>query len=138
MDGVGLKAARNVMGMPVEMPPSIPPQRFVRVTTRPFSTAKASLFSLPRRRAAAKPAPNSTPLTAGMPNTICARRLSKPSNSASPSPAGTPRITHSATPPTLSPSAFAARIAASMAAGSLSPPISAARASIVTPARSRS
>ena len=26
MDGVGLKAARNTMGMPVEMPPRMPPQ----------------------------------------------------------------------------------------------------------------
>ena len=55
MDGVGLTARRKTIGMPFEMPPRMPPQWFVSVTTRPSSTRYASLFSLPRRPAAAKP-----------------------------------------------------------------------------------
>lgn len=62
----------------VEMPPKIPPQLFVSVTMCPFCTRNGSLFSLPRSRAAQKPAPNSTPLTAGMANTYAAIRFSKP------------------------------------------------------------
>mgnify|MGYP001723322048 CR=1 FL=1 len=45
-------------GIPFEIPPRIPPQWFVFVTIFPFSTQNGSLFSLPRSRAAAKPAPN--------------------------------------------------------------------------------
>ena len=112
MEGVGLTAARNQSGMPSVMPPKMPPQRFVSVTILPFSTAKASLFSLPRSAAAAKPAPNSMPLTAGMPNTAAAMRFSMPPNIGSPSPAGSPSTAHSMMPPTLSPSARAAAMAA--------------------------
>ena len=36
-DGVGLKATRNVRGIPVYMPPRIPPWWFVFVLTTPFS-----------------------------------------------------------------------------------------------------
>ena len=114
MDGVGLNAARNTTGMPVEMPPKIPPQLFVSVTMCPFCTRNGSLFSLPRSRAAAKPAPNSTPLTAGMANTVRAIRFSSPPNIGSPMPAGSPSITHSITPPTESPSAFACAISSCM------------------------
>ena len=81
MDGVGLNAARNTTGIPFEIPPRIPPQWFVFVTIFPFSTQNGSLFSLPRSRAAAKPAPNSTPLTAGMANTVRAMRFSSPQTS---------------------------------------------------------
>ena len=118
-----MNAARKVSGIPVVIPPRIPPQRFVSVTILPFSTAKASLFPLPRRAVAAKPAPNSTPLTAGIPKTSAAMRLSIPPNSAPPSPAGSPSTAHSTTPPTLSPSARAPAMAAR---------ISAPRASLTT------
>ena len=47
----------------------------------------SSLFSLPSRRVDAKPAPNSIPFTAGMPNTTADILLSMPPNSAPPSPA---------------------------------------------------
>ena len=110
MDGVGLNAARNTTGMPVEMPPKIPPQLFVSVTMCPFCTRNGSLFSLPRSRAAAKPAPNSTPLTAGMPNSAEARRFSMPSNIGSPRPAGSPMAAHSTMPPTESCASRAAKI----------------------------
>ena len=120
MDGVGLNAARNTTGIPVEIPPRMPPQLFVSVTIRPSCTRNASLCSLPRSRAAAKPAPNSTPLTAGMANTARAIRFSSPPNIGSPMPAGKPSTTHSTTPPTESPSAFACAISACMAAAASS------------------
>ena len=120
MDGVGLNAVRNTTGIPFEIPPRIPPQWFVFVTIFPFSTQNGSLFSLPRSRAAAKPAPNSTPLTAGMANTVRAMRFSSPPNIGSPIPAGSPSITHSITPPTESCSAFACAICACMAAAASS------------------
>ena len=81
------------------------------MTTLPFSTVKGSLFSLPRSPAAAKPAPNSTPFTAGMPNTMAAMRFSMPPNMGSPRPAGRPSTAHSTMPPTESPSARAAAMA---------------------------
>ena len=64
MDGVGLNAARNTMGMPFVMPPRMPPQWFVSVMILLFSTVKASLSSLPRSFDTPKPAPNSTPSAA--------------------------------------------------------------------------
>ena len=115
IEGVGLKAARKTSGIPSVTPPSSPPQLFVAVSTRPFLNTKASLFPLPRRRAAAKPAPNSAPLTAGIAKSSAARRPSSPSNSGPPSPAGRPKTAHSTTPPSESPSSFAAAIAAFIA-----------------------
>ncbi len=47
MDGVGFMATRIVMGIPEEMPPSMPPARFVAVKTLPFCIWKASLASEP-------------------------------------------------------------------------------------------
>ena len=100
------------MGIPFVMPPRMPPQWFVSVMILPFSTVKASLSSLPRRLATPKPAPNSTPLTAGMPKTAAAMRFSMPPNIGSPRPAGAPKTAHSMMPPTLSPSSRAAAMAA--------------------------
>ena len=94
------------------MPPRMPPQRFVSVMIFPFSTEKASLFSLPRSFAAPKPAPNSMPLTAGIPKIAAAMRFSMPPNIGSPRPAGAPNTAHSITPPTLSPSSRACAMAA--------------------------
>jgi hypothetical protein len=42
---VGLNAARTGIGSPFEIPPCTPPERFVRVRTRPSSTKNASLCS---------------------------------------------------------------------------------------------
>ena len=66
MDGVGFIAALKTMGMPVVMPPRIPPALFVSDVTLPFKAVNGSLFLLPRDLAAAKPEPNSRPLTAGI------------------------------------------------------------------------
>ena len=63
---VGLTAKRATMSWPVEMPPSTPPELLERNVTSPFRMRISSAFSGPSRRAAAKPAPTSTPLTAGM------------------------------------------------------------------------
>ena len=114
MDGVGLTARRKTIGMPFEMPPRMPPQWFVSVTTRPSSTRYASLFSLPRRHAAAKPRPNAIPLTAGMAKASWLILFSNPPNIGSPSPAGTPVIWQRMRPPTESSSARACAIAAFM------------------------
>ena len=93
------------------MPPSMPPALFVRVTISPPSSAISSLCSEPRMRAAPKPEPNSTPLTAGITKIAAESLLSSPPNTGEPAPAGTPVTMHSTTPPTESPSAFAASIA---------------------------
>ena len=97
------------------IPPSMPPQLFVFVITRPFSIRNGSLFSLPRISAAAKPAPNSIPFIAGTAKTALAMRPSIPPKSGPPSPASSPVMRHSIVPPTLSPSAFAAAISRRMA-----------------------
>ena len=60
----------------------------------------------------AKPSPKETPLTAGMLNSPFAKSPSTVSNHGSPTPAGTPVITVSRTPPTLSPSVAACSMAA--------------------------
>ena len=78
--------------MPEVMPPKMPPWWLVRGAhpCRRAAWEKGSLCWLPRRAAAANPAPNSTPRTAGMPNRAAASRFSTPSNMGSPRPAGTP------------------------------------------------
>ena len=38
MEGVGLKAARNTKGMPLVMPPKMPPAWLVRVFTWPWAS----------------------------------------------------------------------------------------------------
>ena len=91
------------------MPPSTPPWRLDTVRTAPFSMQYASLCAEPRMAAAAKPAPNSMPLTAPMPKIAALIRFSIPPNSGSPSP-GSPMTPHSTIPPTESFSAAAAAI----------------------------
>ena len=106
---------RKSTGAPVVMPPSAPPALFVTGVTVPSTMRYGSLSSLPRRRAASKPRPNSTPLTAGTPNAARAMRFSMPSNMGEPTPAGMPVATHSTTPPTESSSRRASSMVASMA-----------------------
>ena len=101
--------------MPLLMPPLIPPLWFVRVRTVSPSMKKASFAALPRSSDRPKPAPNSTPLTAGIENSPWASSPSSVSNQGSPTPAGRPRTAVSSTPPTLSPSPAAASMAVRMA-----------------------
>ena len=70
---VGLTAQRSTIGWPEEIPPSMPPWRLPRVATRPARISNGSLFSLPRARATPKPAPYSTPSTAGRLNSALPR-----------------------------------------------------------------
>ena len=100
---VGLTATRKTISFPFEMPPLMPPAWFVAV--RPDTSRIASFITLPRMRAAAKPAPNSIPLTAGTANTAWLISDSSESKNGSPSPGGTPEARHSIRPPIESPSA---------------------------------
>ena len=109
-----MKATRNRIGIPVEMPPRTPPARFVSETTRPSSIRSGSLCSLPKSAVPANPEPISKPLAALIASIAPARPLSSLSNTGSPSPAGAPTATHSTTPPTESPAAFASAISASI------------------------
>ena len=54
MDGVGFMAVRRTMGIPLVMPPRMPPAWLVSVCTRPSSITKGSLFSDPRGEAVPK------------------------------------------------------------------------------------
>ncbi len=73
----------------------------------PVRMTKGSLFSEPRSFDDSKPAPNSSPLTAGIPNSASASLFSIPSNMGEPEPAGSPVTAHSTVPPTESSSAAA-------------------------------
>ena len=67
IDDVGLSAMRQMMSCPVDIPPAVPPAWLVsNVGGFPMSEPgrMTSAFSSPRRRAAAKPSPISTPFTA--------------------------------------------------------------------------
>ena len=55
MDGVGFTAARNIMGIPLLIPPRTPPAWLVAVLISLSFLSKESLFSDPRAAAAAKP-----------------------------------------------------------------------------------
>ena len=65
IDEVGLTAKRATIGWPVEMPPRMPPAWLDRKTGLPSLPMRiSSAFSSPVMRAASKPSPISTPLTA--------------------------------------------------------------------------
>src|SRR5580698_1810349 len=109
---VGLTAARRTSGIPLVMPPSMPPWRLVSVVTAgwpdfrgaEFSAGRnRSLFWLPRSVTQPKPIPYSTPRTAGRLKRALARSALILSNTGSPSPGGTPVATISAAPPIESP-----------------------------------
>ena len=103
---VGLTAARRTIGIPLEIPPRIPPCRFVRVRIRrepvvsSRSLTNVSLLSVPRSNAHPNPTPYSTPNTAGKLKRAFPKSAFNLSKTGSPSPAGTPVATTSATPPT--------------------------------------
>ncbi len=119
MEGVGLMAALNTTAEPSLIPPKIPPAWLVIFFAFPCpSRQNPSLFALPAALAAASPSPTSKAFTAPMDMTALARQASNLSNTGSPTPAGRPRITHSATPPAESFSAmtFSRKLSASLAA----------------------
>ena len=66
IDDAGLNAILNVIGIPFEIPPKIPPELLVLVETFPPFITYASLFSEPNLSEPAKPEPNSIPFTAGI------------------------------------------------------------------------
>jgi len=63
MEGMGLTATRKTSSCPLAMPPRMPPA----LLDKNPSGVMGSLFALPVSRAAAKPAPTSTPFTAPTP-----------------------------------------------------------------------
>ena len=99
IDGVGLTAHLNVIGIPLVIPPFIPPLLFVFVVMLPFSQVNWSLISLPKEFAKSMPNPNSTPLIPPIENSAWERILSIESNQGSPTPAGIPTIAVSIIPP---------------------------------------
>ena len=92
MDGVGFTAKLKMTGIPLVMPPLMPPLRLVSVTTRPSCIRKGSFACEPRRDARPKPSPNSMPLTPPTANAARASTPSSESNQGSPSPAGRPQM----------------------------------------------
>ena len=115
IDAVGLMAARTMMGMPLVMPPKIPPLLLVSVLTVSPSRYMRSLASEPRMAAIEKPAPNSTPFTAGTENSMEEIRPSAGLSMGEPRPVGTPVTAHSMMPPTESQDILACSICASIA-----------------------
>ena len=94
------------------MPPCTPPERLAAVRGRPSGPGtNGSLCSMPVMRVPAKPLPISKPLEAGSDSRPRARSASSLSKTGSPSPGGTPRATHSTTPPSESPRSRAASMA---------------------------
>ena len=117
MEGVGFMAARKRIGAEVVIPPAMPPE-WLLAGAAPGAESRGSQGSFsaePERRAAAKPSPNSTPLTPGMPKSPKASAPSKPSKRGPPKPMGSPVIMPSITAPMLSPDFRAAATAAAMA-----------------------
>ena len=113
MEGVGRMVTSNTRGMPLVMPPLIPPAQFCSALTAPSSSIySGSLASDPRIRAKAAPAPKPTAFTAGTANRYWEKIPSAFSpKSGPPSPAGRPNTAHSMAPPTLSCSSLASKIA---------------------------
>ena len=107
----GFIATLKLTGSPFVIPPIIPPLLFVYVLMFSSSSKYISSFaSEPSIPAIANPAPNSSPLTAGIEYIIEASSLSTELKNGSPTPAGIPITEISTTPPTESPSSFTALI----------------------------
>ncbi len=129
---VGLTAMRKTSGLPLDMPPLIPPEPFVAVWPR--SSMKQSLCCEPFMAAALNPSPNSMPRIPGIENARWAICDSSESKKGSPRPTGTLSQIHSITPPIESPSLIVASIRGSICAASLisTPAISFIVADILT------
>ena len=95
----GWNATLNSIGIPLLMPPCIPPQWLVFVLPSLF---QRSMYSLPFIFAAAKPAPISKPMADGMLIMAAANAAPSLPKSGSPTPAGTPVMLHRTTPPIVS------------------------------------
>ena len=105
IEGTGFTATLKKISLPFDIPPRMPPALFVRKLTFVLSSLEriTSLFVLPVKSAASKPAPNSIPFTAPMLKTACAKTASSLSKTHSPSPAGTPLTVQAIIPPAESP-----------------------------------
>ena len=115
-------AILDTIGMPLLIPPIIPPELFVFVVILPSSIWYSSLISEPLHSATPKPRPISTPFTAPMFIRMRARSPSSLSKTGSPNPAGTPTAIVSTIPPTESPSSFLERITSSISTAAFKSP----------------
>ncbi len=97
---VGLRAMWAIISWPLEIPPRMPPAWLERNPSGVIS----SRCSVPFCATEAKPSPISTPLTALMLISACARSASKRSKIGSPKPTGTPDATTEILAPTELPS----------------------------------
>src|SRR4051794_1565569 len=114
---IGFIAARTRSASPVDMPPSVPPDR-PEVRRMPSSVRTISSWARePTSAASAKPSPTSTPLIAWIPISAPASRASSRRSQCTcdPSPGGSPCTTTSTTPPRVSPSRCAWSISACIA-----------------------
>ena len=122
IEGVGLNVTLTLMGIPVLIPPVMPPIRLVSVTILPSFNVRASLLSEPLIEENPVPRPNSTAFTAGIAKRAFARSPSRVSKTGSPIPGGMLSVKHSTTPPRLSPcSEFSAMSSTILSAVSGSP-----------------
>ena len=116
---IGFIAARTRSTSPVDIPPSVPPARPVRLRMVPSASRSISSWAAdPRRAAVRKPSPTSTPLMAWMPMRAAASCASRRRSQWTwdPSPGGSPYASTSTTPPRVSPAFFAASTSATIAA----------------------
>ena len=113
----GFIAARRRSGSPVDMPPSMPPERPVRRTGPRGPGTISSCAAEPGRAAPAKPSPTSTPLIACTLMSAAARRASslRSQCTCEPSPMGAPSANTTNVPPSVSPASLAASTAVRIA-----------------------
>src|SRR4051794_40422372 len=114
---IGFIAARTRSASPVDMPPSVPPER-PDVRRIPASVLTISSWARePGVAARANPSPTSTPLIAWIPISAPASRASirRSQCTCEPRPGGRPCTTTSTTPPSVSPSSWARSMAATIA-----------------------
>ena len=113
---MGFMPARTRRGPPVDMPPSMPPDRSETRSMPPGAGSISSCACEPRRRVVSKPSPTSTPLIAWMPMRAPARRESRRRSpwTNEPTPGGIPHAMTSTTPPSVSPARRASSTSATM------------------------
>ena len=116
MDGVGLKAARKVRGIPSVMPPKMPPQWLVVVLTcAVFHGEGVVIFAAPEPGGAKADAELDALDGGDAEDDGGDAALHAVKQRVPPVPTGRPSTAHSTMPPTESPSALAAAMAACMA-----------------------
>ena len=114
IDGVGLTAIFETIGIPLLMPPIIPPELLVLVSILPSLISNSSFICDAVWFTTSNPRPISTPFTAPIFIKILARSPSSLSNTGSPNPSGTLIAIVSTIPPTESPCCFLAKINSSI------------------------